>query len=263
MTARMLRFCAVPGPRFPIFHSLMRRSNPVRCHLPCKEGYETTTLPKGDVILLFPTLPGERVELLQNDVTQGSPSIMFLPLPSLHSSEIFSPALATCPTSRLPRAPVLLRAGVHTYDPGRELPDGLHQVGLGGHHPVDILVGGWRLVEGAAEQCDPLVSEVLLPGIPVELLESPRPAHAPAGPVGGAVHRVLDTEPQRKVARVGHGPRHDPEHAGPRGGGALAVHDHLLPAPLLSEREVVVVLADERRLGSDPASEAIVDHRVV
>src|SRR5215204_898785 len=96
--------------------------------------------------------------------------------------------LAAGTRSRLPPAAVLLRAGVHAYDPGRELPHGLHQVCLGGHHPVDVLVGGGRLVEGAPEQCDPLLLQVLSPGTPVELLESPRPAHTPPCPVGGAVH---------------------------------------------------------------------------
>src|SRR5215207_959457 len=81
--------------------------------------------------------------------------------------------------------------------------------------------------------------------------------------MGGAVNGVLDAEAQCEVARVGHGSRHYPEHAHPRRGGALAVHDHLLPAPLLGEGEVVVVLGNERCILSDPACEAIVDHRVV
>src|SRR5215210_8901315 len=91
--------------------------------------------------------------------------------------------------SRTRLASALLRAGVHAHDPGRELPDGLHQVGLGGHYTAHVLVGGGGLVEGASEECDPLLLEILSPGGTVELLECPRPAHAPAGPVGGAVHR--------------------------------------------------------------------------
>src|SRR5919107_1575545 len=89
-------------------------------------------------------------------------------------------------------APALLRTGVHTRDPGRELPDGLHQVGLGGHYAAHVLVGGGGFVEGASEECDPLLLEILSPGGTVELLERPRPAHASAGPVGGAVYRVFD-----------------------------------------------------------------------
>src|SRR5215212_819833 len=100
-------------------------------------------------------------------------------------------------------ASALLRAGVHAYDPGRELPDGLHQVGLGGHYAAHVLVGVRGFVEGASEKGDPLLLEILPPGGTVELLERPRPAHASAGPVGGAVYRVFDAEAHREIARVG------------------------------------------------------------
>src|SRR3712207_8917122 len=46
-------------------------------------------------------------------------------------------------------------------------------------------------------------------------------------------------------------------------GGALAVHDHLLPAPLLGESKVVVVLGYEGGFGPDPVGDALVDDRVV
>src|SRR5215218_3050295 len=159
--------------------------------------------------------------------------------------------------------PIPLRAGVHAHDPGREFSNGLYEVGLGGHDLAYVLVGGGRLVEGSSEKCDPLLPEVLLPGGRVELLERPRPAHTPAGPVGGAVHRVLDAETQGDVARVGHRPGNDPQIASPGGGGALAVHDHLLPVPLFGEGEVVVVLGHERGISPDPTGDAIVDDRMI
>src|SRR5215211_8357300 len=153
-------------------------------------------------------------------------------------------------------APALLRTGVHAHDPGRELPDSLHQVGLGGHYAAHVLVGGGGFVEGASEECDPPLLEILSPGGTVELFEGPRPAHAPSGPVGGAVHRVLDAQAYREVARIGHRSRDDPKLARTGRGGALAVHDHLLPAPLFGEGEVVVVLGYERGFGPDPAGDA-------
>src|SRR5215210_1326790 len=165
--------------------------------------------------------------------------------------------------SRTRLASALLRAGGHAHDPGRELRDGLHQVGLGGHYAANVLVGGVSFVEGASEKCDPLSLEVLPPGGTVELLERPRPAHAPAGAVGGAVHRVLDAEAHREVARVGHCTGDDPKVARAGGGGALAMHDHLLPAPLFGEGEVVVVLGYERGPSPEPVCDALVDDRMV
>src|SRR5215218_159557 len=165
-------------------------------------------------------------------------------------------ALAALRVPRLTLSPatVLPGAGVHAHDPWGELPDRLHQIDLGGHHGARVLVCLGRLVEGATEKCDPLLPEVLPPGSLVELLERPRPAHAPARPMGSAVQRVLGAEAEGNVTGVGHRPWHDPEHACSRGGGALAVDHHLLPAPLLGEGEVVVVLGDKGSLSPDPTS---------
>jgi DNA-binding XRE family transcriptional regulator len=86
-------------------------------------------------------------------------------------------------------APALLRTGVHAHDPGRELPDSLHQVGLGGHYAAHVLVGGGGFVEGASEECDPPLLEILSPGGTVELFEGPRP---PPWEAGALARMVLD-----------------------------------------------------------------------
>src|SRR3712207_3508683 len=103
-------------------------------------------------------------------------------------------------------------------------------------------------------------------------LEGPSTAHEAAGAVGGGVEGGGVALAAHYVARVAHGAGYDTHNARARGGGALAVDDHLAlvstpAAHLLPPGVVVVVLPGDGLLPAEQlaqgARDLLVDHGVV
>ena len=160
-----------------------------------------------------------------------------------------------------------LAFGGHLHEPRLKGAEGVDEVGLGGHHGVDVLVRLGHLIDAGAQELYAAVAEHLLHMGPAVGGAGLRAAHASARTVAGRVERGCHTAAADDETGRGHRSRDDAQGPCSGGRGALAVHDHR-PADAvdlvrLLPGEVVVVFDAENRLDPEVLGDVPVDQRMV
>src|SRR5512135_2821015 len=155
----------------------------------------------------------------------------------------------------------------HFYELGIKLTQYGHEVLLGRHYLVDVLIDHRHLVEAGRDQRHAILTKERVHFLPLEGLVGLRPAHYPSSTVRGRVEGFGIAFAADDKTRRSHRARDNAEYALTGRSGTLPMNNDFLLDTVnyvfLFPRKVVMVLQVQQHLSTEVRRHVLVDEGVV